>query len=63
MFNVSAKLENEAFQGDALTGELVRIMQGIVKDLEGGWSSGVILDCNGNRVGGWSAKPDHQEEK
>lgn len=52
-FTVDFRCENSAFDGDP-SGEVARILRGIAERVEGGATSGVVFDDNGNSVGSWA---------
>lgn len=33
--------------------EIRRILEKIANQIEGGWKQNIIMDINGNRIGGW----------
>jgi len=53
MFTLQIKNDGAAFQDDCSHQELRRLLKCIEALLEGGMSSGVLLDINGNPVGEW----------
>lgn len=52
MFKVEIKTGNAAFEGNPEY-EVKRILKEIEKKIEQGFSSGVCMDINGNKVGNW----------
>lgn len=49
-FNLSVKIDNEAFEGKTIF-ELKRIFEKAIENMEKGNTSGKIFDHNGNHVG------------
>jgi hypothetical protein len=50
---IKFKTDNAAFEED-FSGEVVRILQVIIQDVERGYDNGAIMDVNGNKVGTWT---------
>ena len=46
---------NAAFEGESLPYELGDIFANIIRGIEYGRRSGVVVDSNGNTVGNWNA--------
>ena len=46
---------NAAFEGESLSYELSDIFDNVVRGIEYGRRSGVVVDSNGNTVGNWDA--------
>jgi len=46
--------DNAAFDGDYIGYEIARILGDIAEKINGGRIDGVVIDINGNMVGGWS---------
>ena len=61
MFKIEFKTDNASFfdpndtdfNDEARAAETARILQHIAEQVEGGFTSGLVIDSNGNRVGHW----------
>lgn len=51
-FSLNLDTGNDAFS-DMPGDEVARILRAVADDVKSGQWSGVLLDCNGNRVGGY----------
>lgn len=52
-FTVSIKVDNDAYQSQAIQYQLIDNLKDIIKGLEDGRDWGTIKDINGNTVGNW----------
>ena len=53
MFKLSFETDNASFD-PWRPGEIARILKDIAYKIEGGETSGSIMDSNGNKLGNWS---------
>lgn len=61
VFTLEIKTDSAAFQDDDGWGfyEVARLLREVADRVEGGWSTGGVLDLNGNTVGAfdWRGRP------
>jgi hypothetical protein len=54
-FTLRIELGNAAMQ---LAGDVAEALRRVADDVEAGETSGVVMDANGNTVGGWEGAPE-----
>jgi hypothetical protein len=53
-FNLTIKVDNDAYRSQAVQYQLIDNLKDIIAKLEDAWDYGTVKDVNGNTVGEWS---------